>query len=257
MKNNGFRRIMLVAAVLLIVMFLLAGCTQKSGESEVAEAVKDANQSDVDNNDQAGTNEVTFEKTVEDFDYEEFLSAMSPSKDYSPAVGIPIVKIDIKGGESIVLELYPEIAPNTVNNFLALSRSGFYDGLIFHRVMKDFMIQGGDPLGTGGGNPGYSIDGEFSNNGFDNDLSHTPGLISMARSRDFNSAGSQFFIVHGDATFLDGDYAGFGKVIYGFEEVDRIANVDVKKEKPDEDVVMESIRVDLNGYEFVEPVVNQ
>ena len=119
------------------------------------------------------------------------------------------------------------------------------------------MIQGGDPLGTGAGNPGYSIDGEFSNNGFDNTISHVPGVISMARSRDFNSAGSQFFIVHGDATFLDGDYAGFGKVFYGMEEVDRIANVDVKKEKPEEDVVMESIRVDLNGYEFKEPVINQ
>ena len=180
-----------------------------------------------------------------------------PERDYVPAEGLPIVKISIEDGADIILELYPETASNTVDNFLALSRSGFYDGLIFHRIIVDFMIQGGDPQGSGMGNPGYSIDGEFSNNGFENGLSHTPGVISMARSRDYNSAGSQFFIVHGDATFLDGDYAAFGKVIYGFEEVDRIANVETGSgDRPEEDVVMESVRVDLNGYEFVVPLVN-
>ena len=137
----------------------------------------------------------------------------------------PIVKIEIENGGVITAELYPELAPNTVANFVNLVESGFYDGLIFHRVIPGFMIQGGDPQGTGMGGPGYSIKGEFARNGFrENTLRHTRGVLSMARSMMPNSAGSQFFIMHADAPHLDGDYAAFGKVTDGMDVVDRIAS---------------------------------
>ena len=136
----------------------------------------------------------------------------------------PIVTIEMEDGGRIVAELYPEIAPNTVANFVNLVESGFYNGLIFHRVIPGFMIQGGDPLGTGMGGPGYSIKGEFARNGFrQNNLKHTRGVLSMARSMMPNSAGSQFFIMHANAPHLDGDYAGFGKVTEGMDVVDAIA----------------------------------
>ncbi|SHI52315.1 peptidyl-prolyl cis-trans isomerase B (cyclophilin B) [Dethiosulfatibacter aminovorans DSM 17477] len=239
------RRLLVFILAAVLSLSILVGCGQ---QEEPAEDNADGEKSD---------SEGFWDGEVEDFDFDEYRAECLPGSDYVPEEGLPIVKVSIKDGDDIILELYPETAPNTVNNFLALSRSGFYDGLVFHRIIVDFMIQGGDPLGTGTGNPGYSIDGEFAKNGFDNDLSHTPGVISMARSRDYNSAGSQFFIVHGDATFLDGDYAAFGNVIYGFEEVDRLANVKTGYgDKPEEDVVMESIRVDLNGYEFTNPTIN-
>ena len=138
----------------------------------------------------------------------------------------PIVKIEMENGGVITAELYPELAPNTVANFVNLVESGFYDGLIFHRVIPGFLIQGGDPQGTGMGGPGYSIKGEFARNGFrENNLRHTRGVLSMARSMMPNSAGSQFFIMHADAPHLDGDYAAFGKVTDGMDVVDRIASV--------------------------------
>ena len=137
----------------------------------------------------------------------------------------PIVTITMENGDVIKAELYPQIAPNTVNNFISLVKKGFYDGLIFHRVIKGFMIQGGCPLGNGTGNPGYSIKGEFSNNGFTNQLKHEAGVLSMARSMMPNSAGSQFFIMHKAAPHLDGEYAAFGKVIEGMDVVDKIASV--------------------------------
>jgi peptidyl-prolyl cis-trans isomerase B (cyclophilin B) len=137
----------------------------------------------------------------------------------------PIVTILMESGNKIKLELYPEIAPITVQNFVSLVKKGFYDGLIFHRVIKGFMIQGGDPNGDGTGGPGYEIKGEFSANGFNNNLNHKRGVISMARTSDPDSAGSQFFIMHQDAPHLDGQYASFGKVIEGMDEVDRIAGV--------------------------------
>ena len=137
----------------------------------------------------------------------------------------PIVKMTMNDGGVIRLELYPDIAPITVDNFVSLVRKGFYDGLIFHRVIPGFMIQGGDPEGTGMGGPGYHIKGEFAMNGVKNDLKHTRGVISMARSMMPDSAGSQFFIMHEDAPHLDGQYAAFGKVIEGIEVVDRIAAV--------------------------------
>ena len=137
----------------------------------------------------------------------------------------PIITIQMKNGGTMKAELYPEIAPETVKNFVDLASKGFYNGLIFHRVIPGFMIQGGDPQGTGMGGPGYTIKGEFTSNGFKNDLKHTRGVLSMARAMDPNSAGSQFFIMHEDSPHLDGQYAAFGKVIEGIEVVDKIASV--------------------------------
>ena len=157
-------------------------------------------------------------------------------------------------GKVIKAELYPEIAPNTVNNFISLINKGFYDGLIFHRVIKGFMIQGGCPLGTGTGNPGYSIKGEFMMHGFPNKLMHTRGVLSMARSMMPNSAGSQFFIMHKDAPHLNGQYASFGKVIEGMDVVDEIASVKTFRDSPYEKQVMKTVTVDTFGEEYPEPV---
>ena len=158
----------------------------------------------------------------------------------------PIVTITMENGDVIKAELYPEIAPNTVNNFVSLIKKNFYDGLIFHRVIKGFMIQGGDPEGTGCGGPGYSIKGEFSSNGVKNDLKHTEGVISMARSMDPDSAGSQFFIMHKTSPHLDGSYAAFGKVIEGMEVVNKIAETATDyTDRPLEPQVMETVTVEL------------
>ena len=138
----------------------------------------------------------------------------------------PIITFEMENGDIMKAELYPQVAPNTVNNFISLVNKGFYDGLIFHRVINGFMIQGGDPEGTGMGGPGYSIKGEFASNGFKNDLKHTRGVLSMARSMRPDSAGSQFFIMHQNAPHLDGDYAAFGKLIEGEDVLDKIAGVD-------------------------------
>ncbi len=157
----------------------------------------------------------------------------------------PIVTITMDSGNTIRVELYPEIAPITVENFVKLVKSGFYDGLTFHRIIPGFMIQGGDPKGNGTGGPGWSIKGEFSSNGVKNDLKHERGVISMARSMDPNSAGSQFFIMHADADYLDGQYAAFGKVIDGLDEVDRIASVKTGwQDAPREKVIMTSVTVE-------------
>lgn len=166
----------------------------------------------------------------------------------------PIVTFKMADGSLMKAELYPEIAPNTVNNFISLVKSGFYNGVIFHRVIPGFMIQGGDPEGIGVGGPGYSIKGEFSRNGFKNDLVHTEGVLSMARSMRPDSAGSQFFIMVADAPHLDGQYAAFGKLIEGMEVAKAI--VSVKRDhsdKPYEDQVMESVTVDTFGVEYDEP----
>ena len=156
----------------------------------------------------------------------------------------PVVTITMTNGDVMKAELYPEIAPNTVNNFISLVQKGFYDGLIFHRVISGFMIQGGDPQGTGMGGPGYSIKGEFAMNGVRNDLKHTRGVLSMARSMMPNSAGSQFFIMHANAPHLDGQYAAFGKVVEGMDVVDEIAAVDVNfNDKPLVDQVMKKVTI--------------
>lgn len=172
----------------------------------------------------------------------------------TPPEELPVATIVVKDFGTIEAELYPHIAPNTVNNFIALANSGFYDCLTFHRIIKDFMIQGGDPEGTGMGGPGYSIYGEFTNNNFKNDLAHTEGVLSMARSQSKDSAGSQFFIVTKDAPHLDGQYASFGKVIKGMDVVHKIENVETDaNDKPVKDVIIESIKVDTKGVDYKVP----
>ena len=165
-----------------------------------------------------------------------------------------IVTFTMENGDVIKAELYPEIAPNTVNNFISLVKKGFYDGLIFHRVISGFMIQGGCPNGTGMGDPGYSIRGEFSHNGFENNLKHTEGVLSMARSMFPDSAGSQFFIMHKNAPHLDGEYAAFGKVTEGMDVVDKIAECTVDyNDRPVEPQRMKSVTVDTMGVDYPEP----
>lgn len=176
-------------------------------------------------------------------------SEQGKDNDDSTNTEIPVVTMTMESGGKVVAELYPEIAPNTVNNFIELVEDGFYDGVIFHRVIPGFMVQGGDPEGTGMGGPGYSIPGEFNNNGFDNDLVHDRGVLSMARSQDPDSAGSQFFIMVDEAPHLDGDYAGFGKVTDGMDVVDEIVQSERDPmDKPLEDQVIKSMTVELNGY---------
>jgi peptidyl-prolyl cis-trans isomerase B (cyclophilin B) len=167
----------------------------------------------------------------------------------------PIITITMEDGGVMKAELYPEYAPNTVSNFLSLAASGFYNGLIFHRVIPGFMIQGGDPEGSGMGGPGYSIRGEFRRNGFKaNTLKHTAGVLSMARAMNPNSAGSQFFIMHKNAPHLDGDYAAFGKIIEGMDVVDRIASVQTDySDRPMEDQVIRSMTVETFGESYPEP----
>ena len=162
----------------------------------------------------------------------------------------PIVTFEMKDGDKFYVELYPEVAPNTVNNFISLINKGFYNGLCFHRVIEGFMIQGGDPKGNGTGGPGYTIRGEFTKNGFKNNLKHKRGVISMARSMMPNSAGSQFFIMHADAPHLDGQYAAFGQVIDGMDVIDKIVDYN---DKPLRDQVIKSVTVDTNGVEYDEP----
>ena len=166
----------------------------------------------------------------------------------------PIVTIEMENGDVIKAELYPEIAPNTVNNFISLAKSGYYDGLIFHRVINGFMIQGGCPQGTGTGGPGYCIKGEFSQNGFPNSLKHTEGVLSMARTMAPNSAGSQFFIMHKASPHLDGAYAAFGKVIEGMDAVNKIADVRTDySDRPMQEQKIKKMTVDTFGVEYAEP----
>ena len=168
----------------------------------------------------------------------------------------PIVTIKMQGGKEIKIELYPDKAPNTVNNFISLINNGFYDGLMFHRVISGFMVQGGDPAGVGTGGPGYSIKGEFAINGFkNNDIKHLRGVISMARAMNPNSAGSQFFIMHQNSSHLDGQYAAFGKVIEGIEVVDEIASVSTDwNDKPKTPQIMETVTVETFGAVYSAPV---
>ena len=166
----------------------------------------------------------------------------------------PVVTFTMDSGDVFKAELYPDIAPVSVNNFISLVRKGFYDGLIFHRVIKGFMIQGGDTEGTGMGGPGYSIKGEFSENGFKNDLKHTEGVLSMARSMMPDSAGSQFFIMHKTSPHLDGSYAAFGKIIEGLENVNKIAECKTDwSDRPVEAQRMQSVTVETFGVDYPEP----
>ena len=166
----------------------------------------------------------------------------------------PIVTFTMENGDTMKAELYPEVAPNTVNNFISLVKKGFYDGLIFHRIISGFMIQGGDPDGTGMGGTGYSIKGEFSYNGVDNNLKHSRGVLSMARAQHPDSAGSQFFIMHANAPHLDGQYAAFGKLIEGEDVLDSIASVDTDwNDRPRKPQVMKTVTVETFGVDYDEP----
>ena len=166
----------------------------------------------------------------------------------------PIVTFEMENGDVMKAELYPEIAPNTVNNFISLIQKGYYDGLIFHRVISGFMIQGGCPDGTGMGGPGYKIKGEFKQNGFTNNLKHTAGVLSMARAMDPDSAGSQFFIMHKTSPHLDGAYAAFGQITEGMDVVNKIAETDTDyNDRPLEDKRMKKVSVDTKGTEYEEP----
>lgn len=166
----------------------------------------------------------------------------------------PVVTFEMENGDRMKAELYPKIAPNTVNNFISLVKSGFYDGLIFHRVIRGFMIQGGDPEGSGMGGPGYGIKGEFSGNGFQNDLRHTAGVLSMARSMMPDSAGSQFFIMHKDSPHLDGAYAAFGKITEGMEVVNRIAETATdENDRPLDDQKLKCVTIDCFGVDYPQP----
>lgn len=170
----------------------------------------------------------------------------------------PIVTITMENDKQIVIELEPKTAPNTVANFISLVEDGFYDGLIFHRVIPGFMVQGGDPDGTGMGGPDYSINGEFSSNNFENTLAHERGVLSMARTQDPNSAGSQFFIMTGTATNLDGDYAAFGQVIEGMDVIDEIVAVERDaSDKPKQDQKMKKVEVDTKGFDYPAPVTQK
>ena len=169
----------------------------------------------------------------------------------------PIVTITMESGEQIVMELMPKIAPNTVANFVSLVQEGFYDGTIFHRVIPGFMVQGGDPTGTGMGGPNYSIAGEFTSNGFENLLAHERGAVSMARAINPDTAGSQFFIMVETATHLDGDYAAFGKVLEGMEVVDKIVSVERdENDKPLQEQKMKSVVVDTKGFSYPKPMTS-
>lgn len=167
----------------------------------------------------------------------------------------PVVTFEMENGRVFKAELYPSIAPNTVNNFLSLVGKGFYNGIIFHRVIRGFMIQGGDPLGLGTGGPGYRIKGEFSANGFPNRLKHERGVLSMARTGDPDSAGSQFFIMHGDADYLDGEYAAFGKVIEGMDVVDEIASTRVdRNDRPYAEQIIKKVTAETFGAAYPDPI---
>ena len=196
---------------------------------------------------------------ADSFNYDDIADSNKKSKLAEPETAVaikenPIATITMQDGSEIVIELFYSKAPNTVANFISLANSGFYDGLSFHRIINGFMIQGGDPDGIGTGGPGYSIKGEFTKNGVANNISHTRGTISMARSSDMNSAGSQFFICQADSTYLDGQYAAFGKVLSGMDTVDSIASVKTDaQDHPTTAVIMKSVKVDTHGVEFPEP----
>lgn len=217
----------LILFISIGLLFLLAACGQEEEEEQTDETAEQAE-----------------EETNEQTNYPEDVEEN------------PVVTITMENDEQITAELYPEIAPNTVANFVSLVEDGFYDGLIFHRVIPGFMIQGGDPEGNGTGNPGYGIPGEFSSNGFENDLEHERGILSMARSQDPDSAGSQFFLMTELSPHLDGDYAAFGEVTEGMEVADEIVSVERDDmDKPLEDQQMKEVTVDTKGYDYPEPEV--
>lgn len=247
MNKRWNKNIFLLMFSLLFVVSVLVGCTEKEDETNDKEP-EQTEQEETDNeqsDNETGTDEDQEEKVV--FKSIEEIEAEHDSP-------IPKVTMSIKDRGDIIIHLYPDIAPNTVNSFISLIEDGFYDELIFHRVVPGFVIQGGDPEGTGMGGPGYAIKGEFYSNGFENTLIHERGVLSMARSGHPDSAGSQFFIVVADAPHLNSEYAAFGSVVEGIDIADEIVSVDSDElDKPLEDQIIESVTVDLNGYEAEAP----
>ena len=228
-----FKKKYFIALILILMVLMLGGCKSQTSSTS--------------STDSAASSDV--KKTPE---------VVAPSTDTSKNTVKPVVTIEMEDGAKIKIELYPDVAPNTVNNFVSLVQKGFYNGLIFHRVIPGFMIQGGDPQGTGAGGPGYSIKGEFTENGVNNTLKHTRGVISMARAQDPNSGGSQFFIMVADSAQLDGKYAAFGKVLEGMDEVDKIVGTQTDMSenpggRPTKDQKMKTVTVDTLGGKFSEP----
>ena len=246
------------AIVLLAAALTVAACTQSAapensrGDESAVQQDQIASQGGSAANGQTGT-QASSQSGGQATGQGQGAAVGAPGGD-APERRNPIVTIQMESGGEIKIELYPDIAPNTVNNFLYLARSGFYDGTIFHRVVPGFVIQGGDPTGTGGGGPGYSIRGEFTVNGFRNDLKHERGVVSMARTQDPNSAGSQFFITVAAAPHLDGQYAAFGRVIQGMDVVDRIVSVPrTVQDRPVQPQRIAKVTVEQFGVEYPEP----
>lgn len=235
MKKNAIKKVLTLLAVMTFTTITIMACNKGIDKKD-----NEANNSDE-------------SKAQSNSEIKELVSV--PQEDViAEKENLPIATIKIKDLGVMEVELYPSVAPNTVNNFISLANSKSYDGLIFHRIIKDFMVQGGDPLGNGTGDPGYSIKGEFSSNGATNDLEHKVGVISMARSLSPDSAGSQFFIMTSDYTYLDGDYAAFGRVISGMDVLTEMNIVQTNSnDKPLSEVVIESITVDTKGETFNEP----
>ncbi len=234
----------------LLSVLMLAGCGSKVVEDDKgSDSSAASDQTLVDKNNQ--TESETSDKDGNITDEATVTTSINNAGNQNP-----LVIIEMENGDVINIELYPDVAPNTVNNFVSLVKTGFYDGLIFHRVIPSFMIQGGDPMGVGIGGPGYGIKGEFSNNGFENNLKHERGVISMARSQNPDSAGSQFFIMVEDGLFLDGDYAAFGKVLSGMEAADTIVNSDRDQlDKPKQEQKMKKVRINTFGVDYPNPDV--
>lgn len=246
MLFNRVKPLYITIVLVLFFAMILAGCGSK--------VTKEDNTNDANTASEQANNQTNEAAPKESNITDEAPVTTSKNKEGNQN---PLVMIEMENGDVINVELYPDIAPNTVNNFISLVKSGFYDGLIFHRVIPGFMIQGGDPLGLGYGGPGYGIKGEFNNNDFENNLSHERGVISMARSDHPDSAGSQFFIVVEDSSFLDGNYAAFGKVLSGMEAADTIVNVErnLQNDKPEQDQVMKKVKVNTFGVDYPEPEV--
>lgn len=252
-KNVAF--LLIFTALFLII----AGCGNNGTSSSTTgqtgtSGTKTESSSTSTSTDQAGsTTESTGTDSSATTGTTEEASATDNSADFKQA-NDPIVTIEMDNGKKVEIELFPKAAPNTVNNFISLVKSGFYDGLTFHRVIPEFMIQGGDPDGAGTGGPGYSIAGEFKSNNVQNDLKHTRGILSMARAGDPNSGGSQFFIMVADSPQLDGEYAAFGKVISGMDAVDEVVNLPRDgQDKPNTPAVMKKVTVDTKGVTYPEP----
>lgn len=261
-----YKGILILSTILTVFMLVLASCGTDNNNSNNDNAEESDSDNQINNdeessdNNEANNEDTNNNENKENSDKESVNDDVQNNatgdepEDYSSDSN-PVLTLTMESGDEITVELYPDVAPNTVANFISLVENGFYDGLIFHRVIPGFMIQGGDPDGNGTGGPGYGIAGEFDDNDFENDLIHEKGVISMARAQDPDSAGSQFFLMAEDSPHLDGEYAGFGKITSGIEVVDDIVSVETTDEKPKEDQQIETMTVDTKGTDYDEPEI--